>query len=408
MSGHAKSREMSSYNLSILILDDDEFTLEIVSEMLRGLGISDIQTESDGQQALATLELHGVDILICDLNMPNMDGIEFLRHISEKKFLGGVILLSGMDAGVLQATQGLATAQGLNLLYVLKKPLRKETLLAALARFDDRRPKRMRTLSSAEMLTPEEVRDGLANGHIEVFFQPKVSVRERRVVGAECLTRWRHPIRGLLGPESFISVIEENGMVDEFTLEVFRKTVKQMVEWKSAGYQFKIAINLSMYNMNRLDLPDLFEGILKEFGINANSIMLEITETRLSGDLVVTLDVITRLRLKGFGLSIDDFGTGYSTMENLKRMPFSELKIDRAFVNGANQDAKARAILESSVSLGKTFNLNMVAEGVETQTDWDLVAYVGCHEVQGYFVAKPMPAEEFAGWVEHWNNEHAR
>lgn len=408
MNGQAESENAHPGNLSVILLDDDDFTLEIVSEMLRSMGVSDIQAEHDGQQALLAIEQRHPNILICDLNMPNMDGIEFLRNVSEKKFSGGVILLSGMDTGVLQATQGLAIAQGLNILGVSKKPLRRDTLEAALARFDGGHAESKPVFSAAAKLTPDEVREGIDGGYVEVFFQPKVSINERRVIGAECLTRWRHPVRGLLGPDTFIPVVEEHGMIDDFTFEVFRKTARQMAAWQLAGYQFKIAINLSMINLNRLDLPDVFESILKDFGISATSIMLEITETRLSGDLVVTLEVITRLRLKGFGLSIDDFGTGYSTMENLKRMPFSELKIDRAFVNGAHQDAKARAILETSVGLGKTFNLNMVAEGVETQTDWDLVAHVGCHEVQGYFVAKPMPADEFAAWVERWIDENKR
>lgn len=408
MNGTAVSTEETAHRMSVLLLDDDRFTLEVVSEMLRGLGVTDIRTETDGYQALETLRNHPVDILICDLNMPHMDGIEFLRHMAEIRFGGGIILASGVGSGVLQASKTLVTTQGLNLLYLLKKPLRKDTLATALARFNEIRPGRRQVFPSAVMLSPDEVREGLANDAVEVFVQPKVSLRGRRVVGAECLARWRHPRRGLLGPETFIPVVEAHGMIDAFTLAVFRKAVAMMATWQSAGHSFKMAVNLSMDNMNMLDLPDIFERMLQAYDISPGNIVLEITETRLLEDLKVTLEVITRLRLKGFGLSIDDFGTGYSSMENLKRMPFSELKIDRAFVSGADQDAKARAILESSVSLGRNFNLNMVAEGVETQADWDLVSYCGCHEAQGYFIARPMPMSEFLGWVERWNDDVQR
>jgi len=297
------------------------------------------------------------------------------------------------------------SAQGLNLLYVMKKPLRRDTLAVALSRYDRSQPSRTHSKKNAELLTLDEIRAGLKTGQMEVYFQPKVNIAERRVVGAECLARWRHPARGLVTPDCFVSVIEDNGLIDEFTLVVFRMAVRQMALWKADGREFKISVNVSMDNLHRLALPDELVAILHEHGVSASSIMLEITETRLAANLLQTMEVITRLRLKGFGLSIDDFGTGYSTMENLKRIPFSELKIDRAFVNGADQDEQARAILESSVGLGKTFSLNMVAEGVETQTDWDLVSYVGCHEVQGYFVARPMPAGDFVAWADEWNQD---
>jgi len=130
--------------------------------------------------------------------------------------------------------------------------------------------------------------------------------------------------------------------------------------------------------------------------------VLEMTETRLLSNLSLSLDVLIRFRLKGFGLSIDDFGTGYSTMETLKQLPFNELKIDRQFVSGAADDPGARAIVESSVRLARTFGLNVVAEGVETQQDWDTAVAAGCDEAQGYFIAKPMAGEDVIAWMDHW------
>ena len=158
-----------------------------------------------------------------------------------------------------------------------------------------------------------------------------------------------------------------------------------------------------MDDLDQLDLPEEFERIVCHAGVQPHQITLELTESRLMENLTVSLEILTRLRLKGFGLSIDDFGTGFSTMENLKQLPVTELKVDRAFVNGATKDEAARAILGSSIQLGKIFRLNLVAEGVEKQQDWDLIASSGCDEVQGYFIAKPMAAKEFIEWKLAWD-----
>jgi EAL domain-containing protein (putative c-di-GMP-specific phosphodiesterase class I) len=189
---------------------------------------------------------------------------------------------------------------------------------------------------------------------------------------------------------------------------ILEKSAAQLRKWYNQGHQLKLAVNVSMDNLNQLNLPEEFEAIVQAVGVRPSQFILELTETRLMENLTVSLEILTRLRLKGFGLSIDDFGTGFSTMENLKQLPFTELKVDRAFVNGAVQDEAARAILSSSIQLGKIFHLNLVAEGVETQQDWDLIAESGCDEIQGYFIAQPMPPDQFIEWKIEWEKKMRR
>lgn len=391
-------------HLHVMILEDDPLQMEIASAMLRNLGVTRIASCVDGYQALALARTYNPDLLLCDLNMPGMDGISFLRQVAEQGFSGAVILLSGVDRSVMKAAENLAKAHGLHLLAALTKPLQKEPLLAALTQQQQSTP-HFQPQQKLAPLSLSELRQGLDDDLVEIFFQPKVSVFDKRVVGAECLARWRHPERGILGPAYFIPALEAHQMINSLTRRVLEKSVLQLGKWLSAGHQIKLAVNVSMDDLNQLDLPEEFEQIVKRAGVQPSQITLELTESRLMENLTISLEILTRLRLKGFKLSIDDFGTGFSTMENLKQLPFTELKIDRAFVNGASQDEATRAILDSNIQLGKIFNLNLVAEGVETLQDWDLIVDSGCDEVQGYFIAKPMPAQEFISWKILWESQ---
>ncbi|MES2296026.1 MAG: EAL domain-containing response regulator [Pseudomonadota bacterium] len=388
--------------LRILVLDDDVFILEMLRDMLSGLGRFDITVETDGKRALHALcGAQGPDLLICDLAMPDMDGVEFLRFAAATAFQGSVLLHSGMDAAVRKAAERLASAHGLHILGAYPKIIDSASLGEALGRLEHH-GRSGPALTPVDCLSIDALREGLANDRVEVYFQPKVSVSERSMVGVECLARWRDPERGILPPAAFVHLIEQHQLIDEFTLLVLRKGARQLGQWLAAGHDFKMAVNVSMDNLNRLDLPEIFHRIVQDAGVPPSKIVFEMTETRLMDNLTVSLEILTRLRLKGFGLSIDDFGTGFSTMENLKRLPFNELKIDRAFVDGASADVMARTILESSVRLGKVFHLTLVAEGVETEADWNLIAGSGCDQVQGYYVARPMPAADLIAWKIEW------
>ncbi len=389
-------------SLRVLLVDDDEFVLDFAEDMLSELGIKTVSRALDGHAALTAIDsaLRPLQLVICDLTMPGMDGIEFLRHLADRNFEGGVILSSGSDKRVIKTVESLVHAHKLRFLGTLQKPIEEAALLTALMDLIGSAPTDGYGL--IQKLTPEEIRTGLDAGQMETFFQPKVRMADRRVVGAECLVRWRHPERGLIQPVAFISVAEEYGLIDDLTMAVFRKAMTHLGIWTRQGHDLKISVNVSMDNLNRLDLPEIFADIAGQSGVKPDRVILEMTESRLMSDIATSLEIITRLRLKGFGLSIDDFGTGYSSMEKLKQLPFTELKVDRTFVCGAARDSVARAILESSLKMGHALGMSIVAEGSETQEDWDLLAALGCDEVQGYFVAMPMPADEFIAWKTRW------
>lgn len=387
-----------------LILDDDTFFTELLGEMLHSLKLIDILTESDGHRALLAVKAEVPDILFCDINMPGMDGVEFLRRLTAQGYAGSVVLISGENVDVLKAIEHLAQAHGLNVLGVLEKPFEIEALMATIARHGQSLPKSS-DHPTKERLTAEEIRDGFERNRLVVFFQPKVTVYGYRVPDVECLARWQHPERGLLTPDCFIDTAEKSGLIGELTQIVLCKAATHLSQWRQKGANVRVAINVSMDTLRQLELPDIFEAIVRKQGLEPAHFLLEITESRLMTNLAATLDILTRFRIKGFGLSIDDFGTGYSTMESLMHLPFTELKLDRAFVNTAIENTAARAILETSVKLGRTLQLNLVAEGVETRQDWGIIAALGCHEMQGYLITKPMPAEKVLDWIRHWESQ---
>lgn len=384
--------------LNVLVVDDDDFMLAVVAGTLERIGVAQVTTCDSGFEALATIDAGGhFDVLLLDLNMPDMDGVELLRNLTARKFSGGILLFSGEDARILKTAKSLAESHHLKVLGALQKPVSMEALRAGLTEYE---PTTERVSGTPIVsVSAKDLQSAVARGEIVAFFQPKVRVSTRLVESAEVLARWQHPERGQISPAAFIPVAEEHGLIDELSIAVFTDALGHVTRWAARGQAITISINLSVESFRDVALPERLESIASAHGVPCSSIAFEVTESRLMESLTTALDVLTRLRLKGFGLSIDDFGTGYSSMTQLANIPFTRLKIDRAFVHGAQQDPTARAILESSVALGKKLNMTIIAEGVEDRSDWELVESVGCDMVQGYLVAKPMSGEAFSQWL---------
>jgi len=361
-----------------------------------------INTCTSAAEALSRLklEVERPDIVLCDLNMPEMDGVEFMRKLAEIGYDGAIIVISGEDKRILSTAEALGRGHRLHILGHLEKPVTRDQLKTMLAGWHSRHEPR--TQARAESCSADEIRDGLAQGQFVPWFQPKVEMVTGWVGGVEALARWRHPARGMIGPDCFIPVAERSGLIRELTESILTQSLRQVQAWHEQGNDLKVAINVSMNDLVRLDFPEQVLELAQAAGVKPFNITLEVTESRLSSNRLVPLDILARLRLKRIGLSIDDFGTGYSTLTQLKDFPFDELKVDQSFVRGAIEDPAARTILESAVNLGKKFSMCVVAEGVETREQWDLVAALGCDIAQGYFIAKPMPGSDLPAWIKTW------
>jgi EAL domain-containing protein (putative c-di-GMP-specific phosphodiesterase class I) len=328
--------------------------------------------------------------------MPEVDGIELLRFLAEADCEASIILMSGFDAHVLQAAAELARAQGLRVVGSVKKPIRLEELEPLLVSATS--PERIDLHPESGGPTAEELETALDEGQLHVFYQPRISLKLGSVVGLEALARWRHPQHGFYSPSLFIPLAEQTGLIEPLTDTVLRKACLQCRSWLEEKLISEIAVNMSA-QMRDLDLPESIISTLEEYGLTATQLVIEITETALMRELVKSLDVLTRLRMKGILLAIDDFGTGYSTMQQLQRYPFNEIKIDKSFVKNLTTDDESRAIVDTTIELGRRLKMRVVAEGVESVGALDYLRSQGCDMAQGYFIARPMPAAAVENWL---------
>ena len=388
--------------IRIMLLDDEPFMLKLIARLLENLGFTALSPYSSGAAALSALDAASgrPDLILLDLNMPEMDGIEFVRHLVERGYEGSLVLISGEDERMLQAASKLVQAHKIRMLGHLQKPVSPAALAALLAQWTPPAIGRLRTAKAEYDV--EAVRAAIANGELVNYYQPKVAVADSRVVGVETLVRWRHPVDGMVFPDQFIGVAEAGGLIDELTRVVLSAALAQSRAWRDAGLDLRVAVNVSMDNLSGLGFADFVAAAAASAGVPAAEIVLEVTESRLMADLRAPLEILTRLRLKRVRLSIDDFGTGHSSLAQLRDIPFDELKIDRSFVHGAHGDPTLRAILESNLNLARQLGMETVAEGVEDQADWDFLRGTQCDLAQGYFIARPMPAADLPGWIESW------
>ena len=244
-----------------------------------------------------------------------------------------------------------------------------------------------------------ELRHALDTGQIDLAYQPKVSLEDRRVVGAEVLIRWTHPTRGLVPADEFLPLAEQTGLMREVTAYVLGRALDQQAAWRAQGVMLAVAVNVTARDLLSPGFADEVGAELRKRELPAGLLSLEITERSMLGEQPSATSAVNDLAAMGVGLSLDDFGTGYSSLSHLVRVPVTELKIDRSFVMGAGRDPQSTAIVRTVVELGHALGVTVVAEGVEAPATWDALRALGCDDAQGWLVAPAMPADAFLAWV---------
>jgi EAL domain-containing protein (putative c-di-GMP-specific phosphodiesterase class I)/CheY-like chemotaxis protein len=395
---------MSWTGRRVLVVEDSMVQRSHLAGLLHQLGFGEVCEAADGNEALRILESAAEPpyLVLTDLEMPGMDGIELTCRLRERRLTENLIVVSARDPRLLEIIENMAWEDAcLFLLGTLFKPVRLEALLQLLARPGtgaDATPRKQAAPSVPATL--EELGEALALGQFVPHYQPKIALADGHLKGLEALARWRHPHHGLLPPAYFIDTLEGQPLMADFTLAMTAQIVRDILDWQRAGMPpLTVAINLSAENLaDRAFIERLTAQVLAS-GVAPESLVWEVTETGVMRQLSQALTNMGRLRLMGFGLAMDDFGIGYSSMQQFARCPFTELKIDRAFVNGAAQWPNRRGVLKSALELAQGLGVVTVAEGVETVEDWKLLRSLGCDMGQGYLLSKAMPAQELAGWM---------
>jgi EAL domain-containing protein (putative c-di-GMP-specific phosphodiesterase class I) len=344
------------------------------------------------------------DVILVDLDMPGMDGIEFIGHVAQRRLARGVALVSALDPALLNTVQTMARAYGLHVLGSVEKPLTVDKLQAVLTRYEER----LHDVDDDEEVEVDigELRAALANGEIVPWFQPQVEFGNGKVVAVEALARWQRGDGQIVRPHHFVPLLEREGLAGALTDSILDQACAWKRRWDGDNMGCNLAVNVSPAVLHDPAAADRYQQVVQAHGIDPSQVVLEITESLLMADAARGLGVLARLRLKGFGLSIDDFGTGYSSLAQLSQVPFTELKIDQGFVSGAHAQPRKRAVIEASLDLARKLQLDTVAEGVETVEDWQMLAELGCGMAQGYLIAPPVPAEELAVTIGRWRRPH--
>ncbi|MBK1712909.1 EAL domain-containing response regulator [Rubrivivax gelatinosus] len=386
---------------SLLVVDDSAVQRERTVQTCRELGVPLIYEAASGAEALALLR-HLVltpDLMIVDLEMPGMDGIELIQQLLPQGLALPLIVASGQEKAVIDSVETLACHLGLAVLPGLKKPLSTAALGAALAELGSRTAAATSPpVAPGPAIDAQALAAAIADGSIGVHYQPKVDMRTGIVRGVEALARWPHG-GGFVPPDRFVALPESEGLIHALTLSVLRQALAQAADWNAHGLRLSMAVNLSPRLLDRAQLVQEVTDLVAEHGLRPDQVVLEITESSVVDCMGAALGVLARLRLKGFGLSIDDYGTGFSSLQQLARIPFTELKIDRSFVHGALQRRNLRVILRSALDMARQLGLVTVAEGVETLEDWRLLQALGCSVGQGHLIARAMPADELPAWL---------
>ncbi|SFD20297.1 EAL domain-containing response regulator [Pseudoalteromonas denitrificans] len=394
---------MERFNIHIALVDDSHAILMMLAANLKELGYNNISVFISAAAVIESMQIKKThyDVIFTDLNMPDIDGMGLIRCLGQQNYQGGIIIVSEMDPRVISLACELAKAQMTHLIGNLSKPI---TLDGLLYELDKLHTFLRKGTHSTLALTEDELIDAITENQITPHYQPKIDSKTNRVSSIEVLARIVRPQDSFpIPPSAFIPTAEKYDLINLLTFQLFEKSSadhQRLVE--TLDHDFKTAINLSSTQLTDLDCPDKLETILDVYNMKPDQVILEITEEHaLANDK--QLETLNRLRLRGFGVSLDDFGTGFTNLNQLRTLPFTEIKIDRSLICELHNDLFSQTIVNALVSLTNKQNIDLVAEGIETFEELEfLQSYNKNILLQGYLISKPKPITELLQWHRHW------
>lgn len=389
----------------IVLIDDDRVVGEIVSALARAMGLDCEVTRTPEE----FFERVGEDtsVILLDLVMPEMDGIEILRLLGERNCKARIILMSGINIRVIETAKKLAQSLGLTVVGHLQKPFPIARLQELLGGAHVAPEKAVDPAAERQVeIQDADLRRAIEQNEFVLHYQPQIKIATGIVTGVEALSRWQHPELGLVYPDNFISRIEDLGLMDRFCWITAERALNEVRQFSLAsGHLPRLAINVSVSSLRDLKFPDIFINLARKYDFPAERIVLEITESGLM-EFSLALDVLARLRMRNFQLSIDDFGTGYSMMKQLQNVPAIEVKIDRSFVQHMHANHSDMVMVEKIIEMGHELEMEVIAEGVETEEQFNLLREKGCDGVQGYFFSRALPPDDMLRWLDSYRAQN--
>ncbi|HET8997946.1 MAG TPA: EAL domain-containing response regulator [Acetobacteraceae bacterium] len=376
----------------LLVVDDEPPQCLLVARTVARLGYAtDIAMTLD--EASAQLAVRRYDAVVLDLSLAE-EAVNLLHALRGMAAQAALVLVSRLDERLRAASLWLASALGLRVAGALPKPIVPAALQVVLRDA----PAAPASHDLRCRISAAELEDAVRQARIVAAFQPQVSLADRQVVGAEALARWRHPA-GDVPPDLFVPLAERSGLIVPLTFSILRQALGACRRWRDTHPHCTVAVNFSPLVLADPGLPAAVERLLRENGLGPGALTAEITESTVIGHPLVAAEVLRQLRDAGVRLSIDDFGTGQSSLMTLHRLPYAELKIDRAFVTGCDTDPQALKIVRATLSIAREMGLAVVAEGIETEPEEALLREAGCETGQGWRYGRAMPEAEFRAWL---------
>jgi EAL domain-containing protein (putative c-di-GMP-specific phosphodiesterase class I)/ActR/RegA family two-component response regulator len=388
---------------SILVIDDEYDVGKFICAAAKAIGLHCTVT-TDAATFLKTLTPE-TPLVLLDLILPEMDGIELLRLLAQQECRAAIVLMSGAGNRVLETAEQLAQTLGLHIVGHLNKPFRLTELQSILTMHTVPIASRAIRPKPQDVIPDEDLRSAIEHNEFVLHYQPQIEIATGNIIGVEALVRWQHPERGMIFPDAFIGRAEALGLIDQLGWITFNQGMRDVGYFADDdGTVPLLALNVSVLSLCDLKFPDTFIALLKKHGVPAENVTLEIIESGLMRELSSTLDVLTRLRMNKVKLSIDDFGTGYSMMQQLRDIPATELKIDKSFVLNLFDNDRNRVIVLKTIEIGHELGMKVVAEGVETQEQLDFLRANRCDALQGYLFSRPLAMGDLLDWLKEYRS----
>lgn len=393
------------YPYHILVLEDHPLQCAHVCDMLEQAGFAQVDTTHSGTDALSRVGHTSYDLILLDLNMPDMDGMQFIQELAEHYPDILIAITSACSPRMMDSASHMARNMNLTVIDCYAKPftaLNAQSLGQALEQHSHRPAATAPALPAESLpaMTSAMLDAALLTHQIEPWFQPKCSLRTGKIVGVEALARWRHPDVGLVSPGVFLPAITEHGKDHALLIHMLSGALQAYRRWATQGWRIPVSVNLPTHLLDDATLPDQLHAHVIACGVPAEDVTFELLESSQTVDPGLFFMGAGRLRLKGFGLAQDDFGIGYSSMHSLTAVPFTELKIDRAFISGAAVTDTLAAATITAIMLGKELGMKVTAEGVESAEDLEFLRNAGCDYVQGFLIARPAPESELTALLD--------